>query len=61
MERIIYNGKTFMLHEYSEEREFEQHVLTHVRKIFGPNSLYTNIKKRFGDGNILLSTGTGWR
>lgn len=53
MEQIIYNGKAFTLHEYSEEREFEQHVLTQAREIFGPNSLYIDIKKRIGEDNIL--------
>ena len=53
MEQIIYNGKTFTVHEYSEEREFEQHVLTQAREIFGPNSLYIDIKKRIGEDKIL--------
>jgi hypothetical protein len=53
MEQITLSGKTFTLHEYAEEREFEQHVVKQAREIFGPRSLYIDIKKRIGEDNIL--------
>lgn len=53
MEQIISNAKTFNLHEYAEEKEFEQHVVKQAREIFGPSSLYIDIKKRIGEDNIL--------
>lgn len=53
MEQITLSGKTFSLHEYAEEREFEQHVVKQAREIFGPRSLYIDIKKRIGEDNIL--------
>lgn len=53
MEQITLSGKTFTLHEYAEEKEFEQHVVKQAREIFGPRSLYIDIKKRIGEDNIL--------
>ncbi len=53
MERIISNGKTYTLHEYGEEKEFEQHVIKNANDIFGPHALYIDIKKRIGEDNIL--------
>lgn len=53
MERIIYDDKLFILYEYSEENEFEKHVIQHTNEIFGPKSVYIGIKKRIGEDNIL--------
>jgi hypothetical protein len=53
MERIVYNGKLFNLHEYSDEQEFEQHVITQAQEIFGPKALYIDIKKRIGGDKIV--------
>jgi hypothetical protein len=53
VERIIYNDKLFFLYEYSEEKEFETHVIEHANEIFGPKSIYIDIKKRIGEDNIL--------
>jgi hypothetical protein len=53
MERLIYNGKSFLLHEYSEESEFERHVIEHAHEVFGSRSVYVDIKKRISEDNIL--------
>jgi hypothetical protein len=53
VERIIYNDKLFFLYEYSEEKEFETHVIEHANEIFGSKSIYIDIKKRIGEDNIL--------
>lgn len=53
MERIIYNNKTFHLYEYSDEKEFERHVINQANEIFGPKSVYIDVKKRIGEDNIL--------
>ena len=53
MERIIYNDKIFLLYEYSDEKEFESDVIQHANEIFGPKSVYIDIKKRIGEDNIL--------
>jgi hypothetical protein len=53
MQRLVYNGKSFLLHEYSDEAEFERHVVQHAHEVFGPRSVYVDIKKRIGDDNIL--------
>ena len=53
MERIIYNDKLFVLHEYSKESEFEKHIITYANEIFGSNSVYIDIKKRIGEDNIV--------
>lgn len=52
-ERLVYAGKTFLSHEYSDEKEFEQHVIKLSPEVFGPNALYVDIKKRIGEDNIL--------
>lgn len=53
MEQIIYNNKSFALHEYSDEKEFEQHVIKQANEIFGPRALYIDIKKKIGNDNIV--------
>jgi hypothetical protein len=53
MERIIFRDSLFNLCEYSDESEFERHVIQHANEIFGPNSVYIDIKKRIGEDNIL--------
>jgi len=53
MERIIYNNKLFTFHEYSKEKEFEKNVIQHSNEIFGPKSVYIDIKKMIGEDNIL--------
>jgi hypothetical protein len=53
MQRLVYNGKSFLLHEYADEGEFERHVIQHAHEVFGPRSVYVDIKKRIGDDNIL--------
>jgi hypothetical protein len=53
MERIIYNDKLFVLYEYSKESEFEKHIDTYSNEIFGPSSVYIDIKKRIGEDNIV--------
>lgn len=53
MDRILYDGKSFEVYEYSEEKEFEKHVIAHARQVFGERSVYVDIKKRIGEDNIL--------
>jgi hypothetical protein len=53
MERIIFKSSLFNLYEYSDESEFERHVIQYANEIFGPNSIYIDIKKRIGEDNIL--------
>ena len=53
MERIICGDRLFTLYEYSEEREFERHVIRFAGQIFGPSSIYVDIKKRIGADNIV--------
>ena len=53
MDRLVFKGKAFVLHEYSDESEFERHVIQHAHEVFGPMSVYIDIKKRIGEDNIL--------
>lgn len=53
MERIVFQGKIFNQYEYTNEQEFESHVIEHAEEIFGSKSVYIDIKKRIGDKNIL--------
>lgn len=53
MEQLIHKDRLFSMYEYSEEKEFERHVIEHSNEIFGPNSIYIDIKKRIGEDNIV--------
>jgi hypothetical protein len=53
MERLIYQDKVFMPYEYSDEAEFEEIILEHANDIFGPKSVFINIKKKIGEDNIV--------
>jgi hypothetical protein len=53
MERLIYQNKVFDPYEYSNEDEFERVILEHANDIFGPKSVFINIKKRIGEDNIV--------
>jgi len=49
MERLYYKDITFPLHEYETEKEYEKQIVKHAKEIFGPNSIYIDIKKKIGD------------
>lgn len=54
MDHIVVNGRLYLPVEYTdEEKEFEPQVIAHAKEIFGPRSLYIDIKKRIGEDNIL--------
>lgn len=53
MDRLNYNGKIFSLYEYQTEEEFEKIIIEHSVDIFGPKSIYIDVKKRIGEDNIL--------
>jgi len=53
MNRLSYEGKIFSLYEYSKESDFERDVIEHSKEIFGPKSLYIDIKKKIKNDNII--------
>ncbi|GAG26723.1 unnamed protein product [marine sediment metagenome] len=53
MERLSYKGKVFTFYEYSRESDFERDVIEHSKEIFGPKSLYIDIKKKIKKDNII--------
>ena len=53
MDKIIYNGNLFTVYKYANEKEFEIQIIEHAKEIFGPDSLYIDIKKRIGEDNIV--------
>lgn len=53
MDRILYDDKIFIDYEYTEEKEFEKHIIEHSIDIFGESCVYIDIKKRIGKDNIL--------
>jgi hypothetical protein len=53
MARILHGGSTYRPYEYGSEEEFEQAVIEQSREIFGPDSVYFDIKKRLGNENVL--------
>ena len=53
MDRLSYKGKIFSLYEYSKESDFERDVIEYSKEIFGPKSLYIDIKKKIKNDNII--------
>lgn len=53
MDRLSYKGKIFTLCEYSKESDFELDIIKHAKEIFGPKSLYIDIKKRIKKDSII--------
>lgn len=53
MDCLCYNDKIFELYEYPSEEEFEKAIIEHSREIFGPKSVYLDLKKRIGEDKIL--------
>ena len=53
MARILHKGRTYRPYGYDSEEEFEQAVVDHSREIFGPDSVYFDIKKRLKNENVL--------
>jgi len=53
MNRLSYEGKIFSLYEYSKESDFERDVIEHSKEIFGPKSLYIDIKEKIKNDNII--------
>ena len=53
MEKIIHKEGVLDHHEYELEEHFEGEIVKFSKEIFGDKSLYFDIKKRIGEGNIL--------
>lgn len=50
-------GVTFRLHAYTKEADFEKDVVSLADQIFGPTSIYLNIKKRVGSDIVTIPDG----
>lgn len=57
MERLLQDGTSYLYYEYSLEKEFEQAIVEQAAYIFGPQSIYIDIKKRIGDSIITIPDG----
>ncbi|MBB4070575.1 hypothetical protein GGQ18_003190 [Salinibacter ruber] len=53
MARILHDGRTYHPYEYDSEEEFEEAVIGHSHEIFGPDTVYFDIKKRLENENVL--------
>jgi hypothetical protein len=53
MDKVSFNGKIFTYFEYVKECDFEKDVIEHSNEIFGPKSIYIDIKKRIQNDNII--------
>jgi hypothetical protein len=53
MTRILYENKLFAPYEYESEKAFESDVIKYFKEIFGPESLYIDVKKKIGEDNIV--------
>ena len=53
MDKISYSGKVFTYFEYAQEHDFEKDVIEHAKEIFGPKSVYIDIKRKIQNDNII--------
>lgn len=53
MENLLISGKVHRQYMWDLEEEFEKEVITHSRELFGDESIYIDIKKKIGIGNVL--------
>jgi len=53
MDKVSFIGKIFTYFEYAKECDFEKDVIEHANEIFGPKSIYIDIKKRIQNDNII--------
>lgn len=52
-DRLLVNGSALAPYTYSKEAEFEREVVAHAAHIFGPASLYLDVKRRIGRDKVL--------
>lgn len=52
-DRILIAGDVLVPYTYTKESEFEREVVAQARHLFGPASLYVDIKKRIGKDRVL--------
>ncbi len=57
MEKLLYNNKLYVCHEYLLEKDFESAVIEQAPHIFGENSIYIDIKKQIGESIITIPDG----
>lgn len=57
MSELLVNNKTFQLSDYQDEKELENELENHSKKIFPGNIIYIRIKKRFGKSNKVEPDG----
>lgn len=57
MERIVCGNDIYYLKEYQLEEDFEQDVVANYRHIFGPETVYIDIKKKIGDSIVTIPDG----
>jgi len=53
MENLLINGKVYKPYLWDLEEDFEKEVVMHALVLFGEESVYIDIKKRIGKGDIL--------
>ena len=53
MDKVSLKGKIFTYFEYAKENDFEKDVIEHANEIFGPKSVYIDIKKKIQNDNII--------
>jgi hypothetical protein len=53
MENLLINEKVYKQYLWDLEEEFEKEVIAHSQELFGEESIYIDIKKRIGKGDVL--------
>ncbi|MFA0962944.1 hypothetical protein AB9P05_14160 [Roseivirga sp. BDSF3-8] len=60
MDKLLLSGNIYDYQEYGLEKDFEEMIVKHADDIFGPNSVYIDIKKRIGEKDSILSIPDGY-
>lgn len=53
MANLLINEKVYKQYLWDLEEEFEKEVIAHSQELFGEESIYIDIKKRIGKGDVL--------
>ena len=57
MERLISSNRTYKYYQYTLENEFERVIVENSKRMFGPNTVYIDIKKKIGDNIVTIPDG----
>lgn len=52
MEQLIFEGSGYVHHEYRRKGDLEKQIIKYSKHIFGDKTVYLDVKKKIGRGNV---------